>query len=158
MHECETAREAPDRPRVTVAAVVEREGRFLLVRERSARGDLVINQPAGHLETGESLVEAVIRETREETGWKFIPQAVVGVYQWQHPDEAKCFVRFAVCGAVTHRYRNPVLDDGIEEVVWLSVDEVAAESRMLRSPLVMRGIRDYLAGERFPLALLKQII
>jgi len=158
MHEYETAAAAMERPRVTVAAVVERDGRFLMVRERSSSGDLVINQPAGHLEVGETLIEAVIRETREETGWKFIPQAFVGVYQWRNPTERKSFVRFAVCGSVTHRNEDPVLDEGIEDVLWLTVDEVSAQSNALRSPLVVRGIRDYLDGERFPLTLMKQLV
>lgn len=158
MHEINPAGSVEERPRVTVAAVVERAGRFLLVRERAQDGKLVINQPAGHLEAGESLVEAVIRETREETGWRFIPQAIVGIYQWQHPAEPKAFVRFAVCGSVTHRDEDPVLDDGIEEVIWLSIDELTAQSRMLRSPLVIRGVDDYLAGERFPLTVLKHLI
>lgn len=158
MHVYETAAAAMERPRVTVAAVVERDGRFLMVRERSSSGDLVINQPAGHLEVGETLIEAVIRETREETGWKFIPQAFVGVYQWRNPAERKSFVRFAVCGSVTHRKEDPVLDEGIEDVLWLTVDEVSAQSHALRSPLVVRGIRDYLDGERFPLTLMKQLV
>ncbi len=158
MHEGETSGAVIERPRVTVAAVVERDGRFLLVRERSASGDKVINQPAGHLEVGETLTEAVIRETREETGWRFIPQALVGIYQWRNPAEMKSFVRFAVCGSVTHRKAEPVLDEGIEDVVWLTLDEVSAEAASLRSPLVLRGIRDYLVGERFPLSLLKQFV
>jgi 8-oxo-dGTP pyrophosphatase MutT (NUDIX family) len=154
MHEIDAA----ERPRVTVAAVVERDGRFLLVRERAQNGDLVINQPAGHLEAGESLVEAVIRETREETGWKFVPKALVGVYLWQHPTEIKGFVRFALSGAVTHRDENPRLDEGIEEVLWLSAEELKAQAHSLRSPLVMRGICDYLNGERFPLTVLKSVV
>lgn len=158
MHESEPTSCEALRPRLTVAAIVEREGRFLLVRERAADGELVINQPAGHVEAGESLVEAAIRETREETGWKFVPQALVGVYQWRHPREPKSFVRFAVCGAVTHRDDDPVLDQGIEEVVWLSFEEVLRQAESLRSPMVLRGIRDYLGGERFPLALLKQAL
>lgn len=158
MCECETPGAVTERPRVTVAAVAERDGKFLMVRERSLSGDLVINQPAGHLELGETLIEAVIRETREETGWRFIPQAFVGVYQWRNAAEMKSFVRFAVCGSVTYRDAEPMLDEGIEEVVWLTPDDISAHAARLRSPLVLRGIRDYLDGERFPLSLLKQLV
>lgn len=158
MSESATFGGTPERPRVTVAAVVERDGKFLLVRERSIDNTLVINQPAGHLEGDESLVNAVIRETWEETGWKFVPQAVVGVYQWRNPQECKSFVRFAVSGSVTHRDENPKLDDGIEEVLWLSLDDLTMEPHALRSPLVIRAMRDYLGGDRFPLTLLKQLV
>lgn len=158
MNERETGGEVAERPWVTVAAVVERDGKFLLVRERSSNGHLVINQPAGHLEANESLVNAVIRETREETGWKFIPKALVGVYQWRNPGEPKSFVRFAVCGSVTHRDDDPILDEAIDQVLWLSIDEVASQPHALRSPLVIPAMRDYLSGQRFPLTLLKQIV
>jgi len=155
MHEHETQSMAQVRPRVTVAAIVEREGRFLLVRERSSNGELVINQPAGHLEAGESLVEAVVRETLEETGWGFVPRALVGIYQWEHPSGTLSFVRFALCGEVTVHDPDRSLDDGIEEAVWLSVAEIMERRETLRSPLVLQGINDYLAGERHPLTLLK---
>jgi len=155
MHESDRRSSPIQRPRVTVAAIAEREGRFLLVRERATGGALVINQPAGHLEAGETLVEGVIRETLEETGWGFVPRDLVGIYQWQHPGGAQSFVRVALCGDVTARDQKRVLDDGIEEVVWLSFDEVIQNRDALRSPLVMRCIEDYLAGERHPMTVLK---
>src|SRR5882672_10221362 len=94
-------------PEVTVAAIVEREGRFLMVEER-IRGRLVLNQPAGHLEDRETLLEAVVRETREETAWRLTPQALVGTYLWRSPDE-RTFLRFAFCGVVDdHRPTEPL--------------------------------------------------
>lgn len=148
---------AAERPRVTVAAIAERDGRFLLVRERVAGGTPVFNQPAGHLEPGESLVEGAIRETLEETGWGFVPRALVGVYQWEHPSGSTSFVRFALCGDVTVCDELRTLDDGIEEALWLTVDELMQRREELRSPLVIHCIRDYLGGERHPLSLLKVV-
>lgn len=155
MYERETGVLAEERPRVTVAAVVQRDGRFLFVHERTRDGRLVINQPAGHLERGESLMEAVVRETREETGWAFVPRALVGVYQWQHPSNGQSFVRFAICGDVTERDPQPRLDEGIEEVLWLDWSELAARADRMRSPLVRRVVADFLAGEQYPITLLK---
>ncbi|MBM4200417.1 MAG: NUDIX hydrolase [Gammaproteobacteria bacterium] len=157
MYERETGTWAEQRPRVTVAAVVQRQGRFLFVLERSAEGRLVINQPAGHLERGETLLDAVVRETREETGWGFVPEAVVGIYQWQHSEHGPSYVRFAVCGDVTERDAAPQLDEGIEDVLWLDWHELDAQSDRLRSPLVRRVVEDYLGGERYPLALIKSV-
>src|SRR5262245_24171590 len=134
-------------PEVTVAAVVMREGRFLMVEERIS-GGLVINQPAGHLEDAESLVAAVIRETREETAWRLQPQALVGTYLWRNPDNGRSFLRFAFCGAVDdHRPRQP-LDKGIVRAAWFSHEELRAQPARLRSPLVLRCIDDFLAGKR----------
>ena len=155
MYERETGVVAGHRPRVTVAAIVERQGRFLFVLERGDDGRLVINQPAGHLERGESLLDAVIRETREETGWCFVPEALVGIYQWQHSDRGPSYVRFAICGDVTERDASPRLDDGIEDVLWLGWDELNDRSERLRSPLVRSVVADYLAGERYPSRLMK---
>lgn len=137
-------------PEITVAAVVVRDGRFLLVEERI--GDrLVFNQPAGHLEDGETLLEAVVREAREETAWRFTPQALVGTYLWGAPGDTRSFLRFAFCGDVDdHDPRRP-LDVGIVRAVWLSPEEIQAEERRLRSPLVLRCIRDFLDGRRQPL-------
>jgi 8-oxo-dGTP pyrophosphatase MutT (NUDIX family) len=149
-------------PDVTVAAVVEREGRFLVVEERvGAR--LVFNQPAGHLENGESLIEAVVRETMEETAWLFVPESVVGVYLWnQSPGSADCpgrsFLRVAFRGEVVHHDANRPLDDGIERAVWLTRQQLDAQAARLRSPLVMRCIDDFLAGHRYPLDLLAHLV
>lgn len=140
------------RPRVTVAAVVEREGRFLMVEEE-AQGRIVYNQPAGHLERGESLIEAVMRETREETGWNIRPNAIVGLHQWASP-AGDGFLRVAFAGEALGRDPEPTLDEGIRAVLWLSRTEIAARDAALRSPMVLQCIDDYLAGRRHPLDLL----
>jgi len=137
-------------PDVTVAAVVEREGRYLVVEERIS-GRLVINQPAGHLEDGETLVDAVVREAREETAWRFAPQALVGTYLWRNPLNGRSFLRFAFCGEVEDHRPQQALDKGIIRALWLTQAELAAQPVRLRSPLVMRCIEDYLSGKRQPL-------
>lgn len=137
-------------PEVTVAAVVERDGRFLIVEERIA-GRLVLNQPAGHLEDGETLVAAAVREAREETAWRFTPDAMVGTYLWRNPDTARSYLRFAFCGSVDdHRPQQP-LDTGIVRALWMTHEQLRAQPHRLRSPLVLRCIDDYLQGRRQPL-------
>lgn len=137
-------------PEVTVAAVVERDNRFLFVEER-IEGRLVLNQPAGHLERGESLVEAVVRETREETAWRLTPAALVGTYLWRNPRDDRTFLRFTFCGVVDdHRATQP-LDTGIVRAVWLGHEQVLAQAARTRSPLVLRCLEDYLLGKRQPL-------
>jgi 8-oxo-dGTP pyrophosphatase MutT (NUDIX family) len=138
-------------PRVTVAAVVEDSGRFLLVEE-SVRDGLRVNQPAGHLEDGESIIDAVIRETLEETAWHFVPQALVGVYRWRQPDHGDTYLRFAFCGTVQDHDPRRTLDPDIRRVLWL--DRAALLERQARNPLVLRCVDDYLAGRRYPLDLL----
>ncbi len=140
------------KPNVTVAVVVERTGKFLLVEEETERG-LLFNQPAGHLESGESLVEAVIRETLEETAYHFIPRALLGVYQYKSSPEIT-YLRFAFIGEITGHDANRKLDAGIVRAAWLSSDEVHASSAHHRTPLVLRCIDDYLAGRRFALELI----
>jgi len=137
-------------PEVTVAAIVERDGRFLMVEER-INGKLVLNQPAGHLEDRESLIEAVVRETREETAWQFHPAAFVGVYLWRNPENERSFLRFAFCGSVDDLQPKRPLDIGIVRAVWLSPEQLLAQHACLRSPLVMRCLDDYLLGKRQPL-------
>ncbi|HUL12112.1 MAG TPA: NUDIX hydrolase [Methylococcaceae bacterium] len=146
------------RPRLTVAAIAERNGRFLVVEERTATGALVINQPAGHVEHGETLLEAVSREAFEETAWRFTPELLVGVYLWKHPGGQSSYVRVSFAGAVDEHDPESPLDEGIERALWLSRDELAAQAERLRSPMVLRTIDDYLAGERYPLTVLKSLL
>ncbi|UCC55282.1 MAG: NUDIX hydrolase [Gammaproteobacteria bacterium] len=144
------------KPHVTVAAVIESSGRFLLVRER-IDGTSVYNQPAGHLEEGESLVTAVIRETLEETAWHFEPESIVGLYRWQHPDKDKTYLRVTFSGSAIRHDANRPLDPDIEEVVWMSAAGIRRESVRLRSPMVLRSVEDFLSGSRYPLSLLSDI-
>jgi 8-oxo-dGTP pyrophosphatase MutT (NUDIX family) len=145
------------KPDVTVAAVIERDGQFLLVEER-ASGRVVINQPAGHLENGESLLAAVSREALEETGWSFVPEHVVGVYVWQPEQQARTFLRIAFCGRLESHDPARPLDHGILRTRWLDREQLLASAARHRSPLVMRCIDDYLAGTRYPLALLTHLL
>jgi ADP-ribose pyrophosphatase YjhB (NUDIX family) len=145
------------KPDVTVAAVIEREGRFLLVEEHVGER-LVINQPAGHLEANESLIDAAIREALEETAWDFVPEAVSGIYLWQHPERNISFLRVAFAGKVTEHHSNRRLDRGIRRTLWLTRDEVLQRSGQLRSPMVLQCIDDYLAGQRHPLSVLTHML
>lgn len=138
------------KPEITVAAIAESEGRFLVVEERINQR-LVFNQPAGHVELGESLLTAVVREVREETAWRFEPQSVIGVYLWRSPESGVTTMRFAFGGSVDdHRAAQP-LDNGIVATHWLSREDLCERQRRLRSPLVMRCIDDYLEGKRLPI-------
>jgi len=140
------------KPAVTVAAVIERAGRFLMVEERTPDG-IRINQPAGHLEAGESLIQAVVREVLEETAHGFDPQAMLGVYLWRS-ESAKgghAYLRVAFCGAVGETDAGRALDDGILRTLWMSADELRADTARHRSPLVMRCVDDFLVGRRLPL-------
>ena len=137
---------------VTVAAVIERDGRFLLVEEQTDAG-LRINQPAGHLEPGESLADGAARETLEETAYRFVPRALLGVYRWRHPSGAT-YVRFAFTGEASGPQPGLALDREIVRTLWLTPDELRAERARHRSPLVQRCIDDYLAGRRYPLELI----
>ncbi|HEY6457109.1 MAG TPA: NUDIX hydrolase [Steroidobacteraceae bacterium] len=140
----------PSPPDVTVAALAERQGRFLLVEERIARR-LVFNQPAGHVERGESLLQAVARETREETAWRFSSEAFLGAYLWRHPRTGRASLRFAFIGSVADHDATQPLDHGILRTHWLTRDQLVERAARLRSPLVLRCIDDYLAGQRRPL-------
>ncbi len=140
----------PAPPDVTVAALAERQGRFLLVEERIARR-LVFNQPAGHVERGETLLQAVARETREETAWRFTSEAFLGAYLWRHPGTGRSSLRFAFIGTVTDHDATQPLDHGILRTHWLSRVQLLEHEPRLRSPLVLRCIDDYLAGQRRPL-------
>lgn len=143
-------------PHLTVAAVIEEDGRFLLVEERS-EGKIVLNQPAGHVEEEETLIEAVIRETLEESACPFQPEAITGIYRWCSPDNGITYLRLAFCGTHGQCDRDLALDTDIITTHWLSLDAIKARTTQLRSPLVMRCIEDYLAGQRYPLKLVKEI-
>ena len=143
-------------PDVTVATVVVADGRLLCVEER-AGGRLVLNQPAGHLEPDESLLDAALRETREETGWDVRLTAFVGAYQWKAPETQRHYLRFAFAAEpVAHDPARP-LDEGIVRALWLTPSELHAAADRHRSPLVWRAVADYLAGSRHPLALVSQL-
>jgi ADP-ribose pyrophosphatase YjhB (NUDIX family) len=144
------------KPRVTVAAVLERDGRFLMVEERVA-GKLVYNQPAGHLEDDEGLIAAVVRETLEETAWHFQPEALSGIYRWRHPRRQETWLRVAFAGTGLYHEPERALDADIERILWLTPGEIRARRGSLRSPMVLRCLDDYLAGQSAPLALLVDI-
>ncbi|KHL68431.1 MULTISPECIES: NUDIX hydrolase [Pseudomonas] len=138
---------------VTVATVIEDNGRFLLVEEQQ-RGRLVLNQPAGHLEPGESLIEAALRETLEETGWTVEIQGLVGVGLYTAPSNGVTYYRTTFFGRpLSHDAQRP-LDTGIERALWLTPAEMQAEAERLRSPLVAKAVEHYLAGHRYPLSLI----
>jgi 8-oxo-dGTP pyrophosphatase MutT (NUDIX family) len=140
------------KPSATVAAVVERNGRFLLVEE-PIDGRMVLNQPAGHLDPGESLVAACRREVLEETAHHFAPRALVGIYRWHYAPKDVTFLRFCFCGDVEGVEEGRALDRGIVAARWLSGDELMAQRAQHRSPLVAQCVRDFLAGRRFALEL-----
>lgn len=144
------------KPNVTVAAIVERDGRFLLVEEDTADG-LRLNNPAGHLDPGESPIAACTREVLEETGFDFEPEALVGIYlnrftRTRTGDDIT-YLRFAFAGQVGAHHAWRGLDDGIVRTVWMTLDELRASADRHRSPLVLQSVQDYLAGRRFPLTL-----
>jgi ADP-ribose pyrophosphatase YjhB (NUDIX family) len=145
------------RPSITVAAVIGRGGRFLLVEEED-EGRIVFNQPAGHLEQHESLVEGCRREVLEESAWHFRPRELVGIYRWSKPrraaDAEVSYLRFAFCGELGEHEPERKLDAGIVRAVWLDIDEIRASRERHRSPLVLRCVEDYLAGRRYALELL----
>lgn len=146
-------------PDVTVATIVVQHGRLLMVEE-TAGGQLVLNQPAGHLEPDETLAEAALRETREETGWDVRLTAFVGAYQWKAPIQAdgsdgRHYLRFAFAAEPVRHDPDRLLDEGILRALWLTPAELQAEHARHRSPLVWRAVADFLAGHRHPLDLMQ---
>jgi ADP-ribose pyrophosphatase YjhB (NUDIX family) len=146
----ELADEAIWRPHVTVATVVPREGRFLLVEE-DVRGRIVLNQPAGHLDPDEPLQLAAVRETREETGWDVELDCLLCVQQWRSAESGRQFVRFTFAALPVRHDPERALDDGILRTLWLTREEIAAAAPRLRSPMVLASVDDWLAGRRLPL-------
>lgn len=142
---------------VTVACIVEREGRFLLVEERDGGGGLVLNQPAGHWDEGETLLQAAARETLEESAWEVELTALVGLYDYKPAHLDHGFLRVAFAARPLRHHPQRKLDSGIERAIWLSREELAACPRHHRSPMVLRGVDDYLAGRRLPLDLIAHL-
>ena len=141
------------KPTITVAAVVEQDGKFLLVEEHTDEG-AVLNQPAGHLEADETLLEGVVRETLEETAYHFQPEFLLGVYRWRSPGSLITYLRFAFTGRTVGFDGQRKLDQEIIRTVWMSEAEIREQAHRHRSPLVLRCVQDYLAGRRYPLDIL----
>lgn len=141
------------KPEITVATIIEKRGRFLMVEEETGQG-LLLNQPAGHLEADESIQEAAIRETLEETSYQVAPESLVGIYllQYNLEDGKKIsFIRFAFTGQVVAKLEQ-ALDPDIVRAVWLTYEELVASRQRHRSKLVLQSVEDYLKGQRIPLS------
>jgi 8-oxo-dGTP pyrophosphatase MutT (NUDIX family) len=143
-------------PHLTVAAIIEQDNRFLMVEEH-AEGGVVLNQPAGHVEEQESIRAAAIRETLEETGRRFHPEAITGLYRWRSPHNQVTYLRVCFHGSCGERDHDFALDSDIITTHWLTYDELVARETQLRSPLVLRCIRDYLNGKQLPLDLFNEL-
>jgi 8-oxo-dGTP pyrophosphatase MutT (NUDIX family) len=144
----------PWRPSVTVAAILERDGKFLLVEELQD-GRRVLNQPAGHLDPDETLIAACAREVMEETAHRFEPAGLVGIYRWRYAPADVTFLRFCFSGRILGAESRP-LDKEIVALHWLSADELRTKSAMHRSPLVQQCVDDYRAGRNFPIEVLSK--
>lgn len=140
------------KPNVTVAAVIEQDGKFLLVEEHTSQG-LKFNQPAGHLEANESLLNAVVREAMEESAYDFEPQYLIGVYRWHADTSNTTYLRFAYSGRILAHHAGQTLDNGIVRAVWMTPEEIRATVPRHRSPLILQCVEDHLAGKRYPLEL-----
>ncbi|ABI58543.1 MULTISPECIES: NUDIX hydrolase [Nitrosomonas] len=143
------------KPNVTVAAVVEQNGKYLLVEEIPKGTEIKLNQPAGHLEPGESIIQACCREVLEETGHTFQPEVLTGIYHWTSASNGITYLRFTFSGQVTAFDHERKLDTGIIRAIWLNIDEIRAKQAFHRTPLVMQCIEDYLTGRNYPLNILK---
>ena len=141
------------KPNVTVAAVIEQDGKFLLVEEHTSQG-LLFNQPAGHLEANESLLAAVARETLEESAYEFEPQYLIGIYRWHAPASDTTYLRFAFTGRILTHHPERVLDEGIVRAAWMTPEEIRATQARHRSPLILQCVEDYLAEKRYPLEII----
>lgn len=144
-------------PRTTVAAIIEQDGKFLMVREQAADGSIVINQPAGHLEESETLLDAVVRESLEETAWHVVPEALVGIYKWRIPPNGLTYVRYCFAARALSQESAFTLDDGILAANWMTAAEIALEAEAHRSPMVQHCLDDYLTGRHHPLELIHEI-
>jgi 8-oxo-dGTP pyrophosphatase MutT (NUDIX family) len=144
------------KPNVTVAAVIEKDGRFLLVEEEADSG-IFLNQPAGHWEANETILQGVARETLEETGYEFSPQSLVGIYRWRNVRTNVIYLRFTFSGVAVAQDGAPALDQGIIAAHWMTYDEIVRETPRHRSPMVLRCIDDYLTGRCYPLDILTHL-
>ena len=140
-------------PHITVATIVERAGKFLMVKENSG-GRLVYNQPAGHVEVKESLLDAAIRETLEETSWRVNLEKLLGIYQYTSPENGITYIRHCFIAKAIEPRTERDLDEDIAEAVWVSLEELEQRESEMRSPLVLEVIRDYLKGVSYPLSLI----
>lgn len=141
------------KPHTTVAAVIEQNGKFLLVEEHTTQG-LLFNQPAGHWEPNETLASGAARECLEETAYEFEPEYLIGIYRWHATAADTTYLRFAFAGKILHHHPERALDKGIVRSVWVTLDEIRATQSRHRSPLILRCVEDYLAGKRYPLELI----
>ncbi|MCY0965370.1 NUDIX hydrolase [Parathalassolituus penaei] len=139
-------------PHATVATIVEKDGRFLMVEE-TINGQAVINQPAGHIEEGERILDAACRETLEETGWMVTPTALVGLYTYTAPSNGITYHRYCFSASVDHEIENAVLDNGIVGPRWMTIEELRTCPH-LRSQMVLTCVEDYLSGRQYPLNLI----
>lgn len=144
------------KPNTTVAAIIEQNGKFLLVEEKTNRGNRY-NQPAGHLEDNETLIQAVIRETMEEAAYEFTPEALLGIYQWKHPHNDTTYLRFAFIGKAGVHFPMQELDEGIVQALWMGIDEIRDKQNLMRSPQVLTCIEDYLSGKIYPLEVITNL-
>jgi len=141
------------KPNVTVAAVIERDGKFLLIEEETSHG-VRYNQPAGHLEANESILAAVTRETLEESAYHFLPKHLIGIYRWHSNESDTTYLRFAFAGELTGHEPDRPLDDGIIQALWMTPEEVMASQPRHRSPLILQCVNDYRSGKRYPIEIL----
>lgn len=145
------------KPHVTVAAVIEKDNKFLFVEEETSNG-LAFNQPAGHLEEGETVIDAVKREVNEETGWQFTPENFIAIQLWRRQPDFPSFLRICFTGKVHSFDPKQELDEGIIRTHWLNYEEISAKKSRLRSLLVLKTVDTYLKGERYPLSLLQSYL
>lgn len=141
-------------PHATVAAIVEQDGRFLMIEEHAGFEHPVFNQPAGHIEENELIIDALRRETLEESGWHVTPKELIGIYIYRAPNGVT-YHRYCILAQALHKEPNAKLDKGIIAAHWLTLEEVKSNPH-LRSPLVLTSIEDYLAGKRYPLSLITE--
>ena len=144
----------PDKIHLTVATVVVRQNQYLMVKEFDS-GKLVINQPAGHVEPGEDIIDAAIRETYEETGWHVDINGFIGVYSFKSPTTGVTYYRLALSAAVVSEDKHATIDTDIHQVLWLSAEQIRQNSKQLRSDLVIKCLNDFECGEIYPLEIFR---